>query len=249
VRPEGLAEDAVWDAAADAWATGATADGKRAGEWTFTRVDGSIAGRAHYVDGVREGHAEWFHMSGDLREQVTYVAGKLHGRRAWQRTKKGKVPGFEWFDKLGASTWRYEVPHVSGVGQKRYATQYGKSGVEAQVPATAEGRSIELGEHMDLLEPQTVLMLVEEYFIDAAEDEEVSHGSVARIARGVKTARGRYVYLGRETHDVFRIQFEYDDGRAPLEHVVESGELTRAFTLASDYFLTARAVLDPPRNA
>ena len=217
-------------------------NGKRVGPWTFTYTDGTLAGRGSYVNGAFDGSVEWFHRSGDLRERATYVAGTLHGKQIWQRTKKGKTPGFEWFDKLGKDTWRYEVARANGDGEARFFTFYGKSGVLEQVPATPEGRSIDLGAHMDKLEPQTVLMLVEECFIDDAE-EEVHAGSVARLARGAQTAKGRYIYVGMEVEDVFRLRFAYDDGSDSEEFFVDASELSRAFTLAADYFLTARTAV------
>ena len=95
--------------------------------------------------GFATGPAEWFHKNDchDLRERSTYVAGKLHGKRVWQRTPKGKTPGFEWFDKLGENTWRYEVPHFNGTSQPRHATRYGKTGMESRCRRTRKGaRSI-----------------------------------------------------------------------------------------------------------
>lgn len=255
-RPDVVPDAARWDAHEETWSAGErTAEGKRAGVWTFYFADGGVAGHATYVNGVREGIAEWFHAnkSGDLRERITYVAGKMHGKRVWQRTRKGKTTGFDWFAKLGEDTWRYEVAVINGTTQQRHFTCYGKAGIEEQVPSTLEGRSIELGDHMDKLEPQTVLMLVEECFIDG-DDEEVDAGSLARIARGAKTARGRWIYLGREAEDVYRLRFVSDDAReadgtpTSEEHFVDGAELSRAFTLSADYLVTARPVFDTPRN-
>jgi hypothetical protein len=242
-RPEGIPEDATYDARRETWCSGPLEAGKRSGPWVFTYSDGTLAGRASYQNGVLEGPAEWFHRSGDLRERVTYAAGKVHGKQVWQRTKKGKTPGFEWFDKLGSNVWRYEVARAHGAGEARYFTLYGKPGMDEQVPTTPEGRSIELGEHMEKLEPQTVLMLVEECFIDD-DEEEVHAGSLARLARGVSTAKGRYIYVGKEMDDLYRLRFAYDDGSDPDEFFVDPTELSRAFTLAADYFLTARALLE-----
>jgi hypothetical protein len=248
-RPDDVPDAARWNAHEETWGDGDLVEGKRHGRWTFYFAEGGVAGHATYLNGVREGVAEWFHKnkSGDLRERITYVAGKIHGKRVWQRTRKGKVPGFEWFEKLGESTWRYEVPHVNGTGQPRWTTHYGRAGMDEQVPTTAEGRSIRLGDHMDKLAPQTVLMLLEESFIDSA-DREVHDGSLARIGRGAKTPRGRYVYVGREAEDVFHLQFVYDDSPVAAEYFVDGNELSRAFTLAADYYLTARPVFDTPRK-
>lgn len=248
-RPDDVPDAARWNAHEETWGSGWSEDGKRVGPWIFYFAEGGVAGRATYVDGVRDGVVEWFHKnkSGDLRERSLYVGGKIHGKRAWQRTRKGKTPGFEWFDKLGEGTWRYEVAHFNGTSQPRYVTCYGKAGVDEQVPATPEGRSIRLGDHMDKIEPGTVLMLLEETFIDG-EEREVHDGSLARIARGAKTPRGRYIYMGRESEDVFRVQFAYDDAAVAAEYFVDANELTRAFTLAADYYLTARPVFDTPRK-
>lgn len=248
VRPEGIPEEATYDARYQTWCSGPLESGKRVGAWTFHYSDGTLAGRATYENGLFEGPSEWFHRSGDLRERVTYVAGKVHGKQVWQRTKKGKTPGFEWFDKLGKDTWRYEVARAHGDGEARYFTFYGKSGVDEQVPTTPEGRSIDLGEHMDKLEPQTVLMLVEECFIDD-DEQEVHAGSLARLARGANTAKGRYEYVGKEMDELFRVRFAYDDGSDPDEFFVDTAELSRAFTLAADYFLTARALLEKSKKA
>lgn len=246
-RPDDVPDGARWNAHEETWGAGWIEDGKRTGEWTFYFAEGGIAGRARFANGVREGLAEWFHRSGDLREQSLYVAGKIHGKRVWQRTKKGKMPELDWFEKLGADTWRYEVPHFNGTGQPRFATLYGRAGVEEQVPATPEGRSIGLGAHMAKLQPQTVLMLVEDLFIDA-DDEEIDYGSLTRIARGEKTARGRYVFLESLEADIHHLLFRYDDAPLPAEIFVEGAELSRAFTLAADYYLTARPVFDTPRK-
>lgn len=248
-RPEGLPEDATWNAHEDTWGSGALVGGKRHGTWAFFFAEGGRAGVVTYANGVREGAARWYHgnKSGDLREESAYLGGKLHGKRVWQRTGKGKTPGFEWFADLGEGTWRYEVPHFNGTAQPRWSTRYGKSGMSEQVPVTAEGRSIGLGDHMDKLEPHTVLMLIEETFVDA-EEREVHDGSLARIARGAKTPRGRYVYLGREGDELFHLRFLYDDAPVAAEYVVDKGELSRAFTLAADYYLTARPVFDTPRK-
>jgi hypothetical protein len=248
-RPDDVPDAARWNAHEETWGSGWLEEGKRAGPWTFYFAEGGVAGRATYVNGVRDGIAEWFHKnkSGDLRERSTYVSGKLHGKRVWQRTRKGKTPGFEWFDKLGENTWRYEVPVFNGTSQPRYVTLYGRAGVDEQVPATPEGRSIGLGDHTDKLEPQTVLFLVEECFIDS-EEREVHDGSLARIARGAKTPRGRYLYVGFEPGDVVHLRFEYDDVAVAAEYFVDRSELSRAFTLAADYFFTARPVFDTPRK-
>ncbi len=243
LRPQGIAEDATYDARHGTWCAGTVDAGKRAGPWIFHFSDGTLAGRATYEKGLLEGPAEWFHRSGDLRERATYVAGKVHGKQVWQRTKKGKAPELPWFDKLGKDTWRYEVARAHGDGEARHFTFYGKSGVEQQVPTTPEGRSIELGHHMDKLEPQTVLMLVEECFIDD-DEQEVHAGSVARLARGASTAKGRYVYVGKEMDDLYRLRFVYSDGSDPDDFFVDPTELSRAFTLAADYFLTARSMLE-----
>ncbi len=257
-RPDVVPDAARWDAHEQTWSAGErTPDGKRTGRWTFYFADGAIAGYASYVDGVREGVTEWFHpnKSGDLRERITYVGGKMHGKRVWQRTQKGKTPGFEWFDKLGEGTWRYEVAVINGTTQSRHFTCYGKAGMDQQVPTTPEGRSIGLGEHMANLEPSTVLMLVEESFIDG-DDNEVTAGSLARIARGAKVARGRWIYDGPEpqSDDVYRIHFVSDDAREAdgsphtEEHFVDAAELSRAFTLSADYLVTARPLFDTPRD-
>jgi hypothetical protein len=257
-RPDVVPDAARWDAHGQTWSVGErTPDGKRTGRWTFYFADGAIAGYASYVDGVREGIAEWFHpnKSGDLRERITYVGGKMHGKRVWQRTQKGKTPGFEWFDKLGESTWRYEVAVINGTTQARHFTCYGKAGIEQQVPTTPEGRSIALGDHMAKLEPSTVLMLVEESFVDG-DDNEVTSGSLARIARGAKAARGRWIYEGREpqSDDIYRIRFVSDDAREAdgtprsEEHFIDAAELSRAFTLSADYLVTARPIFDTPRD-
>lgn len=248
-RPDQVADGAIWNAHEETWGSGDLADGKRTGVWTFHFADGALAGTAHYKDGVRDGAAEWFHKNDrhDLRERSTYVAGKLHGKRVWQRTLKGKTPGFEWFDKLGDGTWRYEVPFFNGTSQPRHATRYGKSGMDAQVPADEHGRSIGLGDHMDRLEPETALMLVEEGFVDC-EDHEVSAGSLALIAQGLKTERGLYTYVGREGDDMFRLRFHSDDTGRDEELLVDASELSRAFTLAADYYLAARPVFDTPRK-
>jgi hypothetical protein len=248
-RPDVVADGAIWNAHEETWGSGDLADGKRTGLWTFHFADGALAGTAHYEDGVRHGAAEWFHKNDrhDLREQSIYVAGKIHGKRVWQRTLKGKTPGFEWFDKLGESTWRYEVPHFNGTSQPRHATRYGKTGMDAQVPADSSGRSQDLGDHMDKLEPETALFLVEECFIDV-EDHEVTAGSLALIGQGLKTARGRWVYVGREGDDMFHLRFHSDDDGSAEELFVDGSELTRSFTLAADYYLTARPVFDTPRR-
>jgi hypothetical protein len=257
-RPDVVPDAARWDAHEETWSTGdRTADGKRTGVWTFYFADGAIAGHASYVDGVREGVAEWFHAnkSGDLRERITYVGGKMHGKRVWQRTRKGKTTGFEWFDKYGEETWRYEVAVINGTTQQRHFTCYGKPGMEEQVPSTPEGRSVDLGNHMAKLQPETVLMLLEESFI-AGDDEEVIAGSLARIARGAKTTRGRWIYQGAEpgVEDLYRLRFVSDDAHeadgAPRaeDHVVDGAELSRAFTLSADYLITARPLFDTPRN-
>lgn len=248
-RPDQVPDAARWNAHEETWGDGDLAGGKRSGPWTFYFAAGGLAGHASYVDGVREGAAEWFHdnKSADLREIVPYVGGKIHGKRVWQRTRKGKTPGFEWFEKLGAETWRYEVPHVNGTGHPRWAALYGSAGTAEQVPATAEGRSVRLGDHMDKLAPGAVLMLLEESFVDGA-DREILDGSLSRIARGAKTARGRYLFLGRDAGELYRLQFAYDDAPAPAEYVVDASELSRAFTLAADYYLTARPVFDTPRK-
>jgi len=247
-RPDDVPDGARWNAHEETWGSGWSEDGKRTGLWTLYFAEGGVAGHVNYVEGVRDGVAEWFHRSGDLRERSIYVAGKLHGKRVWQRTKKGKMPELPWFEKLGENTWRYEVPHFNGTGQPRFATLYGRAGVEEQVPTTPEGRSIELGAHMAKLEPQTILMLIEDSFIDT-DDNEVDFGSHARIARGEKTARGRYVYVASEpAADVHHVLFRYDDAPLPAELFIDGSELSRAFTLAADYYLTARPVFDTPRK-
>ncbi len=255
-RPDVVPDAARWDAHEETWSAGErTREGKRTGVWTFYFADGAVAGHATYVNGVRDGIAEWFHAnkSGDLRERITYVVGKIHGTRVWQRTRKGKTTGFEWFDKLGENTWRYEVAVINGTTQSRHITCYGKSGIEAQVPKGPDGRSIDLGAHMEKLEPQSVLMLVEESFIDG-DEAEVDAGSLARIARGAKTARGRWIYVGREADDLYRLRFVSDDvheaDRTPRseEHFIDGAELSRAFTLSADYLVTARPIFDTPRK-
>ena len=90
-------------------------------------------------------------------------------------------------------------------------------------------------------------MLVEECFIDC-EVHEVSAGSLALIARGLKTARGRWVYVGREGDDMFRLRFDSDDDGKAEEVFADGTELSRAFTLSADYYLTARPVFDTPRK-
>jgi hypothetical protein len=248
-RPDDVPDAARWNAHEETWGEGWQEDQKRVGPWTFYFAEGGVAGQVTYVAGLRDGLARWFHKnkSGDLREESRYVRGKLHGKRVWQRTRKGKTPGFEWFDKLGEDTWRYEVPHVNGTAQPRWAAHYGRSGMAEQVPAAADGRSVHLGDHMDKLAPRTALMLVEETFLDAAE-REVHDGSLARIARGAKTPRGVYVYQGREGDELFRLQFVYDDAPVAAEYALDAAELSRAFTLAADYYLTARPVFDTPRK-
>lgn len=245
VRPTNVPDDANFDVRHQTWGVGALDGTKRVGPWSFYFQDGSLAGRVNYVAGTFDGLAEWFHRSGDLREQATYVAGKVHGKHVWQRTKKGKMPDCPWFDKLGKDTWRYEVARVHGDGQARYFTLYGQEGVESQVPVAEDGRSIDLGAHMERLRPQTVLMLVEECFADD-DDEVVTSGSVTRLVQRLDTPKGRYVYTGKEMDGLYRIQFCYDSSREPDEYFVESAELSRAFTLAADYVLTALARVGVP---
>ena len=241
IRPEVVADGAVYDPKHQTWGDGLLVDRKRSGPWTFHYSDGTLAGNAIYEKGLLEGSAEWFHRSGDLRERVSYVGGKVHGKQVFQRTKKGKASELPWFEKLGKDIWRYEVARAHGDGEARHFTFYNRSGVDEQVPTDADGRSIGLGDHLAKVEPQTILMLVEECFIDD-EDQEVHAGSVSRLARGASTAKGRYIYVGMEMDDLARLRFAYDDGSDPDDFFVDVNELSRAFTLAADYYLTSLAL-------
>jgi hypothetical protein len=196
----------------------------------------------HDAKGERHGAHRWLHPNGELSQEGIYEHGVLAGKVSWVRPT-GKLPkSSAWFDQLGKATCRYEVPHVDGVADRRHFTFYNAAGRDAQIAAGPDGRSINLGQQMHKVQPETVLFLVEDDFELHGDDRMVHAASIPQLERGTDVARGRYIYVGSPCDGVYMLRFKYDDGDHENWYV-ETEELDRAFTLAADYFDTARARL------
>jgi hypothetical protein len=92
-RPRGVPAGATFDPKENEWPLGTTKGGKRIGEWSFWRADGSLVGRATFdAKGVLHGIARRFHSDGAISMESRYVHGVRWGKTRHTRSKKGDSP-------------------------------------------------------------------------------------------------------------------------------------------------------------
>ena len=87
-RPEGIPEDASYDARHATWCSGQVAAGKRTGAWVFHYSDGTLAGRASYENDIVLAAATllWFRKlsSDNLNDQSNIMSEEQVAKLARQ---------------------------------------------------------------------------------------------------------------------------------------------------------------------
>lgn len=110
-RPAGVHPKAWWDAGDNEWVYGPLVDGKKEGDFTFWRPDGTKCNECHMVHDVAHGPFKRFHENGEVSQEGTFEKGKLHGTRKWfstdsETTENTRPPG------VSELVWRSEMDYV-----------------------------------------------------------------------------------------------------------------------------------------
>ncbi|MFO0597908.1 MAG: thiol reductase thioredoxin [Myxococcaceae bacterium] len=110
-RPQGVHPKAWFDAGDNEWVYGPLVDGKKHGDFTFWRPDGTKCNECHMVMDVAHGPFKRFHENGEVSQEGTFEKGKLHGTRKWfstdsETTENTRPPG------VSDQVWRSEMDYV-----------------------------------------------------------------------------------------------------------------------------------------
>lgn len=230
-RPAGLPDAAVWNAKENEWELGQhSADGKEVGEWLWWYPDGTMVCHAIYNDeGQLHGHFRRFHPNGELSQWAEWTNGKVHGLNSWTRPTSGPSDKASVLPpNLSDDVMRMSVPYDRGRPQQFHFTLYTIDGMHNPVPHDDDGRSIDLGSHLWRVAAETTLFLLEPNFEDI-EGNLVHNDSDEKV---------RWIFDGsRKSPDVFGVRLV--KGSKTQTYEVSSREMSRAFTLSSDYYLAS----------
>ena len=112
-RPAGIAAKAWWDATDDEWVFGPLVDGKKQGDFTYWRADGTKCNESHLAMDVPHGPFKRFHESGELSQEGTFENGHLHGTRRWLSTQSATTENTR-PKGVHVSVWKSEMDYVHG---------------------------------------------------------------------------------------------------------------------------------------
>lgn len=112
-RPAGIPGKAWWDAADNEWVFGPLVDGKKHGDFTYWRPDGTKCNECHLVMDVPHGPFKRFHENGEVSQEGAFEEGQLHGTRRWFATESETT---ETTRPAGVheSVWKSEMDYVHG---------------------------------------------------------------------------------------------------------------------------------------
>lgn len=152
-RPAGIPAKAWWDATDNEWVFGPLVDGKKHGDFTYWRGDGTRCNECHLVMDVLHGPFKRFHESGELSQEGTFEKGHLHGTRRWLSTESATTENTR-PKGVHVSVWKSEMDCVHGkVVSVRHFNRRGDRVLPsngAPYPPTPEG--VEAG--AEFLEPK-----------------------------------------------------------------------------------------------
>lgn len=243
-RPAGLPDAAVWNAKENEWELGQhSPDGKEIGEWLWWYPDGTMVCHAIYNDeGQLHGPFKRFHPNGEISQWAEWTNGKVHGSNSWTRPTSGPSDKSSVLPpNLADHVMCMSVPYDNGRPQQYHFTLYTIDGMHNPVPHDEDGRSIELGSHLWRVAAETTLFLLEPYFEDIQ----------GNMIHNDSDEKARWIYDGqRQSSDVFGVRFV--KGSKTQIYEVDGREMSRAFTLSSDYYLASLKEKRPanvPENA
>ncbi|MBL8914027.1 MAG: thiol reductase thioredoxin [Archangium sp.] len=112
-RPAGVHPKAWFDANDNEWVFGPLVDGKKHGDFTFWRPDGTRCNECHMVMDVPHGPFKRFHENGEVSQDGAFEKGQLHGTRKWfstdsETTENTRPQG------VSEKVWRSEMDYVHG---------------------------------------------------------------------------------------------------------------------------------------
>lgn len=229
-RPESLPPEATWNEDENEWEVGTKSpDGKFQGDWIWWYPDGTVICRASHDDeGRLHGYFERFHPNGERSQWAVWRHGKVHGLNSWTRPTSGRADTASVLPpNLGDHVMRMDLPYDQGRPQAYHFTLYTLEGIDDPVPHDAEGRSIELGEHLSRVAAETTFFLLEPYFrdVDGNHIENTEEDDV------------RWIYDGPTSDGHFGVRRQQGYNTQTFE--VPKTEISRAFTLSSDYYLAS----------
>ncbi len=112
-RPAGIPAKAWWDPGDNEWVFGPMVDGKKHGDFSYWRPDGTKCNECHVVMDVPQGPFKRFHENGEVSQEGAFEKGQLHGTRTWfgtdsETTEQVRPPG------VHESIWKSEMDYVHG---------------------------------------------------------------------------------------------------------------------------------------
>lgn len=133
-RPAGIPAKAWWDATDNEWLFGPLVDGKKHGDFTWWRPDGTRCNECHLVMDVPHGPFKRFHESGEISQEGTFEKGQLHGTRRWLSTESATTENTR-PKGVHASVWKSEMDYVHG---KVVATRHFNRKGERVLPSNGD---------------------------------------------------------------------------------------------------------------
>ncbi|QED28920.1 hypothetical protein FRD01_17070 [Microvenator marinus] len=242
-RPQGLPPEATWNEDENEWEVGTKSpDGKFQGDWIWWYPDGTVICRAtHDEEGRLHGYFERFHPNGERSQWAVWRHGKVHGLNSWTRPTSGKADTASVLPpNLGDHVMRMDLPYDQGRPQAYHFTLYTLEGIDSPVPHDSDGRSIDLGEHLSRVAAETTFFLLEPYFRDV-EGNHIENTEEDDV---------RWIYDGPTSNGYFGVRRQQGYNTKIFE--VSKAEMSRAFTLSSDYYLASLEAKRPasvPENA
>ncbi|MFZ5439403.1 MAG: thiol reductase thioredoxin [Myxococcota bacterium] len=152
-RPAGIPPKAWWDESDNEWVFGPLVDGKKHGDFTFWRPDGTKCNECHMVMDVPHGPFKRFHENGEVSQDGAFERGQLHGTRRWfstdsETTENTRPAG------VSEEVWRSEMDYVHG---RVVAVRHFNRAGERVLPTTGEPyplRPANVDEGAEYVEPK-----------------------------------------------------------------------------------------------
>jgi antitoxin component YwqK of YwqJK toxin-antitoxin module len=217
-RPAGIPGKAWWDPSDNEWVLGPLVDGKKHGDFTYWRADGTKCNECHLEHDVPQGPFKRFHENGELSQEGAFEKGQLHGTRRWfgtdsDTTEQTRPPG------VHESIWKSEMDYDHGrvVGIRHFNREE-----ERVLPTTGEPYPLKpagVDEGAEYVEPK------DEWHKGDADGETQHKTGPWRIWTRDGQLKEEVVYVDDERHGPATLHVQGESPFLDARITMEKGEL------------------------
>ncbi len=162
LQPQNIPVQAVWVEKNKEWAYGPTDNNREIGEWRWWRSDGSLSAHSSYnMEGLLDGIVKRYHPNGELSQWARYRKGKIFGRQILTKPTSGFSTENPNFPTSSHEVYRWDAVFLEGVMYNIH-TFYNLEGLKKPISTNGDGYSINLGEQLYKILPDTSLVMVED---------------------------------------------------------------------------------------